>query len=70
MVKDIGDLSKLLMAYNSYRDSLDGEAKEKLKHELADVLYSLLVIANKTEVDLEESFWKTMDDIEKEINEN
>lgn len=65
MIKDVGSLSKLLMVNGGYRKDLGGDVKEKLRHELADVLYSLLVIADKTGIDLEKSFWDTMEEIER-----
>jgi len=68
MIKDIGNLSKLLMVNSGYRSDLDGDVKEKLRHELSDILYSLLVIADKTGIDLEESFWNTMNEIEGGVN--
>lgn len=67
MVKDVGDLSKILMSYGGYREDLVGDTKKKLEHELSDVLFSLMVIANKTEINLEESFWKTMNELEKKL---
>lgn len=68
MVKDVGDLSKLLMVNGGYRKDLEGDVKGKLEHELADVLYSLLVIADKIGIDLEKSFWNTMDDLDRRID--
>lgn len=40
---------------------------EKLGHELADCLWSILVIADKYDINLENEFLKTMDDLEKRI---
>jgi len=40
---------------------------EKLKHELADCLWSVLVLAEKHNINIEESFLKTMDDLERRI---
>lgn len=64
---DVGDLCKLVMAKEGFRKIEDLD--EKLAHELADCLWVLLVIANKYNVPLEESFLKTMDDLEKRISE-
>lgn len=67
LIKDIGDLSKILMVYEGYRDDFNKDAKKALEHELIDVLWSIIVIADKTGVDLEKSFYKTMNDLDKRI---
>lgn len=61
-VGDVGDLSKLLMAHVGVRNIPDVE--QKLAHELADCLWSLLVLSQKVGVDLECAFLRTMDDLE------
>ena len=61
-VGDVGDLIKLVMAQNGRRNIPDSESK--LAHELADCLWSIIVLANAHGVDLENTFLKTMDDIE------
>lgn len=48
---------------------IDG-SRDKLTHELADCLWSLIVIAEKYDVDLEAAFSQTMDELEKRIEEN
>jgi len=67
MVKDVGDLSKILMVNGEYRNDLDKDIKEALQHELADILYCIAVIADKTGVDLEKSFWQAMSEIENKL---
>jgi NTP pyrophosphatase (non-canonical NTP hydrolase) len=57
-VGDVGDLQKLIMAKENLRAIPDVDAK--LAHELADCLYSILVIANYYGLDLEQEFTKTM----------
>lgn len=64
-VGDVGDLLKLVMAKSNLRDAKGGDVDEKLKHELADCLWSLFVLANYYDIDLEEAFLKTM----KQLNE-
>jgi len=61
-VGDVGDLIKLVMAQNGRRNIPDSESK--LAHELADCLWSIIVLANAHGIDLENTFLKTMDDIE------
>ena len=70
MVKDIGNLSKYLMVFSGYRDDINIDTKKALEHELSDILYSLLVIADKTGIDLEKSFYRTMNELEDRINNN
>jgi len=61
-VGDVGDLVKLVMARNGRRNIPDAESK--LAHELADCLWSVIVLADGHGVDLEKAFLKTMDDLE------
>jgi len=63
---DVGDLAKLVMAVNGRREIPD--ARAKLAHELADCLWSVIVLAQAHEIDLEEAFLSTMDDLEVWIN--
>ena len=64
-VGDVGDLAKLVMAHSGVRDIPDAEAK--LAHELADCLWSILVLARLHNVELEREFLQTMDELEKHI---
>jgi NTP pyrophosphatase (non-canonical NTP hydrolase) len=64
-VGDVGDLVKLVMAQNGRRNI--PEAESKLVHELADCLWSVIILADGHGVDLEKSFLKTMDDLENHI---
>jgi NTP pyrophosphatase (non-canonical NTP hydrolase) len=57
-VGDVGDLQKLIMAKENLRDIPDMDAK--LAHELADCLWSVMVIANYYGLDLEKEFKATM----------
>ena len=61
-VGDVGDLAKLILAENGRRNITD--SKEKLEHELADCLWSIIVLSKYHDVDLETSFIKTMDELE------
>jgi NTP pyrophosphatase (non-canonical NTP hydrolase) len=64
-VGDVGDLVKLVMAENGMRQIPD--AREKLAHELADCLWSVLVLAHAHDIDLERAFLRTMDRLEQHI---
>ncbi len=61
-VGDVGDLAKLVAAKEKVRD-IDN-VDEKLSHELSDCLWSVLVLANNYDIDLEEAFTKTMNHLE------
>ena len=65
LMGDVGDLVKLVMAHNGLR-SID-DADEKIKHELADCLWSVMVLADELGVDLAVEFVKTMDALENRI---
>jgi len=65
-VGDVGDLMKLVMAKEGIRDI--EEMDEKFEHELSDCLWSIMILADKYGVDLEYSFLRTMDELEKRID--
>jgi NTP pyrophosphatase (non-canonical NTP hydrolase) len=58
-VADMGELSELVMAKKGLRVVEDVD--EKLTHELSDCLYSIFVIADELNVDIESTFSKNMD---------
>ena len=64
-VGDVGDMAKLVMACNGRRNIED--ARGKLAHELADCLWSVIVLAEQHGINLEEAFLGTMDDLERWI---
>jgi NTP pyrophosphatase (non-canonical NTP hydrolase) len=64
-VGDVGDLSKIVMAKSGLRAMEDID--QKLAHELADCLWSVLVLASKFNIDLPKEFMKTMDELESRI---
>jgi NTP pyrophosphatase (non-canonical NTP hydrolase) len=64
-VGDVGDLVKLVMAETGVRNIPD--ARSKLTHELADCLWSILVLAHLHDIDLEQAFLQTMDELERHI---
>jgi NTP pyrophosphatase (non-canonical NTP hydrolase) len=61
-VGDVGDLSKLIMAYSNLRDIPDVEAK--LAHELSDCLWSILVLAHELQINVEEAFTHTIKELQ------
>lgn len=66
LVGDIGDLVKLVMAESGRRNIPD--SKRKLEHELADCLWSIIVLAKLHDIDLEKSFLDTMDTLERHLS--
>ena len=66
-VGDVGDLAKLVVAENGKRKIEN--SKEKLEHELSDCLWSVIVLADLHDVDLEKSFLKTMNELEHHLLE-
>ena len=43
------------------------DADQKLAHELADCLWSVLVLSELSSVDLERAFFQTMDELEQSL---
>lgn len=64
-VGDVGELSELVMAKRGMRDVEDVDAK--LAHELVDCLWSVIVLADKYNIDLPQEFGKTMDALDARI---
>ena len=64
-VGDVGDLAKLVMAVDGRRE-IPG-ARERLGHELADCLWSVLVLADRYGVDLGAEFTRMTDGIERHL---
>jgi NTP pyrophosphatase (non-canonical NTP hydrolase) len=62
-VGDVGALMKLVMAKDGRRAG-PPDLDAWLAHELADCLWSVLVLADACGVDLERAFGRTMDEIE------
>lgn len=66
LVGDVGDLSKLVMAkYGLRRGPQDIDAA--LEHELSDCLWSVLVIANELNIDIESAFTKWVNEMHTRI---
>jgi NTP pyrophosphatase (non-canonical NTP hydrolase) len=55
-VGDVGDLTKLVMAKENLRPAPSGDLEARLEHELADCLWSVLVLADEYGVDLSAAF--------------
>ena len=64
-VGDVGDLMKLFMAKDGIRPA--AQLETRLRHEFGDCLWALLVLADAYDIDLEDAFRDTMDDLEKQL---
>ncbi|MBI2552669.1 nucleotide pyrophosphohydrolase [Candidatus Uhrbacteria bacterium] len=69
LVGDVGDLMKLIMAKKGLRFSAEEDVSAALKHELADCLWSVLIIADELGINLEKEFVATMNKLENKITE-
>ena len=67
-VGDVGDLMKLIQAQNGIRSIPDVDAK--LAHELADCLWSVIVLSQTYGIDLENEFLRVMDDLESTLQQS
>jgi NTP pyrophosphatase (non-canonical NTP hydrolase) len=65
-VGDVGDLAKLVQANAGIRKIDD--VKSKLGHELSDCLWSIIVLANKCGVDLEEQFSRNIGELTESVS--
>jgi NTP pyrophosphatase (non-canonical NTP hydrolase) len=65
-VGDVGDLAKLVMAVDGRREIEN--ARERLGHELADCLWSVLVLADRYQIDLGAEFKRMTDDLYAELS--
>ncbi|MFF8918245.1 MazG nucleotide pyrophosphohydrolase domain-containing protein [Streptomyces sp. NPDC015032] len=65
-VGDVGDLAKLVMAEEGAREIPGG--RPALEHELADCLWSVLILAHRYDVDLKRAFQRTMAELDERIS--
>ncbi len=64
-VGDVGDLAKLVLADAGVRDIPDH--RDKLAHELADCLWSVIVLAQVHRIDLAAAFSAAMGELEEQL---
>jgi NTP pyrophosphatase (non-canonical NTP hydrolase) len=67
LVGDLGDLAKLIQAREGIHTVDDVQAR--FEHELSDVLWSSILLADRCGVDLEVAFSRTMNEIEAALGE-
>ena len=65
LVSDVGDLGRLILAKEGFREMPDLE--KNLKHELAEILWAVLVFSKQYNIDLTEAFVEEMDRLEKTL---
>ncbi|TCO45044.1 hypothetical protein EV646_109219 [Kribbella antiqua] len=65
---DVGDLAKLVAVHSGVREG-PADLKGALEHELADCLWSLLVLADAVDVDIVSAFVNTMRSIDTYLDE-
>ncbi len=65
-VSELGELSKEILKATNYGKS-EFQPTENWEEELGDVLFSLICVANATQVDLEQALAKVLDKYQKRI---
>lgn len=65
MVTDIGELGQLVLAHEGVRKV--EKLQENIEHEISDLLWGVLVLANEYEVNVEGVFLKNMKALEERI---
>ncbi len=68
LMSEVGELSKEILLSTSYGKS-EFKSTDNLKNELGDVFYSLIVLANSFDIDMEEILDKTLDKYSKRMKE-
>ena len=67
LMGDFGDLIKLLMAKDNLRSTKSLNLEQDITHEMCDLLWSVLVLANELNVPLAESFPKWAKELSQKI---
>lgn len=67
LVSDVGDLGRLVLAKEGFRDATDVE--KSLEHELAEILWATLLLSEHYKIDLLQAYLSEMDRLEKELLE-
>lgn len=65
LMADIGAAMKLMMAEDGLR-IIEG-SKEKLTHEVGDIIWAVLVLCEKYDIDAEEALAKTLEELDQRI---
>ena len=66
IISELGEAAKEILKMSDYGKK-PIKYKKELKSELGDVFYSLIVIANAFDIDLEDALYKTLDKYKKRL---
>jgi NTP pyrophosphatase (non-canonical NTP hydrolase) len=66
LVGDVGDLVKLVMTKARFRGNPEGVDKE-IEHELSDILWSIIIISEELNVELDEVFIKQIEELRSRV---
>ena len=64
LIEETGELARLLNHNAGYKPKKPGEAEQDLGLELADILYTVICLANSQGIDLEDAFQRVMHKVE------
>ncbi len=64
LMTDVGDLSAIVHRLEGRRPLRDADPRDELAHELSDCLWVLLVLADRYQIEVGQSFEHTMSGIE------
>lgn len=64
LVEETGELARLLNHLEGYKPKKAGEAAQDLGLELADIVYTVICLANSQGIDLEDAFERVMAKVE------
>lgn len=60
IVEEIGEVSRVISRRYGEQSFKESDKKVKLSEELSDLLFALICLANKTDIDLESAFKKNL----------
>ena len=69
LMGDVGDLIKLILQKKTSRVKKSKDLNKKIRHELADCLWSIIVIAQEMDVDLEKEFLINIEYLQQKLSE-
>ena len=64
LVEETGELARLLNHLEGYKPKKPGEVEQDLGLELADILYTVICLANSQGIDLEDAFLQVLHKVE------
>lgn len=64
LIEETGELARLLNHLEGHKPKKPGEAEQDLGLELADIIYTVICIANSQQVDLDDAFKRMLHKIE------